>query len=679
MRKQYAGVTWTRTPRSRHSHSFARRSTPAVGARAMGGVARDDVGLLRGDGGARVRGDADDDARGGGSEVFEVSDDQRVMHVEGDAVALMAREGAWDANGGGGDVGAMVGGDVKRVEASDDVRECVARAGAARWRRDVPWTVAYAMCVAFTCAVALVALRSGDLAGYLDATDPTMMNVRAHCDAGDSIAPDFASRNATAAAHALEEVKKLNKAFYGAMYGTVGFMFAIGAFGLRMFQRYGRRMTWGVLITYLMLVASASLGFFIEGSIVSGVACVLLLIFGSTYVITREGREAIESIGTLMTAAGQALAQNPHIFTVTVALALAQMLFASFVLVSTSRLFYNGHLKVNPDKTLRFIGPDAPADESISQCSVVAESAGEEYFAPCCVWETDSWATPFIILAHLFILWTFALCMEIRTYITGGTVARWYFSDTAALGNFKGATADATKNAFGASYGSLCLCSLFSNIVDTMRWVCGAEGQHTWFGTLLSPALVLFEKWTIVFTKYTTIRCAMSGERFLEAGRAVCRLMNNTLFSAFTIWSLPSSLLGTLSFMYSGFWSVLMVAATSSVMRDLDWDAVTSVPGLQMYNEAHTKIVIASYVLLISWGILSFLINVACKSMDACFLCFMMDKENGTVSRVHVYNIFEQMKETERQRKESKMHEQTRARDIELSDSPHHVVESLSE
>lgn len=122
-----------------------------------------------------------------------------------------------------------------------------------------------------------------------------------------------------------------------------------------------------------------------------------------------------------------------------------------------------------------------------------------------------------------------------------------------------------------------------------------------------------------------------------------------------------------------------MVAATSSVMRDLDWDAVTSVPGLQMYNEAHTKIVIASYVLLISWGILSFLINVACKSMDACFLCFMMDKENSTVSRVHVYNIFEQMKETERQRKESKMHEQTRARDIELSDSPHHVVESLSE
>ena len=96
-----------------------------------------------------------------------------------------------------------------------------------------------------------------------------------------------------------------------------------------------------------------------------------------------------------------------------------------------------------------------------------------------------------------------------------------------------------------------------------------------------------------------------------------------------------------------------------------------------MYNVTIGKVVVAMYALIIGWGILSFLLNVMCKSMDACFLCFMMDKEHNSITKHQVYSVFEQMKETERQRKESRLntaHSTAGASSVELSDVSHRVV-----
>ena len=97
-----------------------------------------------------------------------------------------------------------------------------------------------------------------------------------------------------------------------------------------------------------------------------------------------------------------------------------------------------------------------------------------------------------------------------------------------------------------------------------------------------------------------------------------------------------------------------MVAVTSKAIRHLDWDAIKSIPRLEMYNEKFGKIAVALYAVLIGWGILSFMLTVMCKAIDACFLCFMMDKEHNNVTKEQVYSVFEQMKETERRRKELK-------------------------
>ena len=492
---------------------------------------------------------------------------------DNDAVGLLraAKGGTKDD---GRDAG-RAGSEVPTVDVG--AGSCLPRIGAAREHRDTMWRNAYVLYATFVFAVCVMALASGDLTRLVEETNPTLMKTHAHCHPGEAI-PDFALQNATITEHALGEVEKLNNALYGVMFGTAGFMFVSGALLLWMFQRHGKFMTWSVLSIYLLLITFSTIGFFVEGAVESGIVCAILLAIGLTYVITQRGREQIELISKLLQAAGQALAQNPHIFTVTIALTAAQVICVCFLLSSIGSLMYNGQVKSNPDETLTFIGPDAPVDGLKSQCYTTEED-GNEFYAPCCIWEPDSWTYPFLVLTYIFLLWTFALCMEIRTYITGGTVARWYFSDSTD-DDFKGTTIDATKNALGASFGSLCFGSAIATVVDRVRKVCGSEGHHTWLGTLLSPVLLVIEEWTIFVTKYTTIRCAMSGERFYDAGVAVFRLVSNNLFSAFGIWLLPARLLGTLSFMFTGLWSVLMVAATSKVMQNMDWEAVMSIPGL---------------------------------------------------------------------------------------------------
>lgn len=532
------------------------------------------------------------------------------------------------------------------------VIESLRRVGEIRECRDTAWRNIYVLFATFTFAILMVAFASGDLDEFVNKTDPQLMDVHAHCNTGETM-PDFiSSRNRTMTQNASRELNKLNRILYSVIFGTAAFMFLVGTFILWMFQRHGRTMTWGVLVGYLLLITMATIGFFVQGATVSGFVCLVLLAFGSMYVGTQRGREKIELIAKLMKAAGKALAQNPHVFTVTIGLVIAQIALVSFIIVGASHFVYHGKPVVNPHETLTFIGVDAPVDGGKSQCFITADD-GKEYYAPCCVWKADSWTTPFIALTYLFMLWTFSLSVEIRTYITGGTVAHWYFSDSSAT-NSKGTTIDATKNAFGPSFGSLCFGSLVTTIVRRIRAICGPEGHRTVIGHLLSPVLIWVDEWTIFFTKYTTIRCAMSGERFYDAGIAVYRLVSNNLFSAFGIWLLPARLLGTLSLMFTLLWSTLMVAVTSKAIRHLDWDAIKSIPRLEMYNEKFGKIVVALYAVLIGWGILSFMLTVMCKAIDACFLCFMMDKEHNNVTKEQVYSVFEQMKETERRRKELK-------------------------
>lgn len=94
----------------------------------------------------------------------------------------------------------------------------------------------------------------------------------------------------------------------------------------------------------------------------------------------------------------------------------------------------------------------------------------------------------------------------------------------------------------------------------------------------------------------------MSGERFYDAGIALYRLVSSNLFSAFGIWLLPARLLGTLSLMFTILWSILMVTVSSKATQNIDWDAVRSVPRLQMYNETVGKFAVALYAVLIGWG-----------------------------------------------------------------------------
>ena len=579
-----------------------------------------------------------------------------VMTTEADTVGLLgASDGIEEVT-----VSGTSGGVAELFPAMDAVRE----------HRDTIWRNIYVLMSTFVFALLMVAYASGDLSAFVEKTNPMLMKAHAHCNVGESM-PDFLTHDGAISAHALGEVKKLNKVLYGVIFGTMAFMFVLGTFLLWMFQRHGRFMTWTVLTGYLMLITVSTIGFFADGQISLGIVCTILLMIGLTFVSTQRGREKVELVAKLLKAAGKALAQNPHIFTVTIALMFAQIVFFSFILLGSAGFMYHGRLEPNKDPTLTFIGADAPIDSVKSQCYITSED-GKEYYAPCCAWQRESWTTPFLVITYLFALWSYSLCVEIRTYITGGVVTRWYLSDT--VSDFKGTTISATKNAFGPSFGSLCFGSLVTTIVNRIRAICGPEEHRTMIGNLLSPFLIWVDEWTLFFTKYTTIRCALSGERFYDAGMAVYRLVSNNLFSAFGIWLFPARLLVTLSFMFTILWSIIMVAACSKTLRHVDWDAIKTVRGLEVYDETFGKVAVALYALICGFGVLSFMLNVLCKAMDACFLCFMMDKEHNCVSKKQLYSVFEEMKETERRRKEARTNQIASMTAIELPERSDRVV-----
>ena len=72
----------------------------------------------------------------------------------------------------------------------------------------------------------------------------------------------------------------------------------------------------------------------------------------------------------------------------------------------------------------------------------------------CCVWETDGWVPAYVFFALMVALWTAMLAAEMRTFIIGGSISRWYFAP-AGTTRFVGTTREFVSHALGPSFGSL--------------------------------------------------------------------------------------------------------------------------------------------------------------------------------------------------------------------------------
>ncbi|KAK9832158.1 hypothetical protein WJX74_000937 [Apatococcus lobatus] len=250
----------------------------------------------------------------------------------------------------------------------------------------------------------------------------------------------------------------------------------------------------------------------------------------------------------------------------------------------------------------------------------------------CCSWQVDSYGRSFAAFATIVMLWTTLLVKEIRVFVTSGVVAQWYFSPAGT--STQGSTKRAWGHALGPSFGSLSigsailtLVALVRNMIEQARQKAAEEGQAAGIVTsLLACFAEVFFQLVEFLTKFTTIRCAISGEAFLQAGKNAVDLLKRNALNTGAVWFFPQLILSVTAFTLAG---ALGLAVGLGVR--LTW------PDHDSVKTAAIALGVISLVLALV--VLLFLGNILLDVVDATYFCYAMDLDAQAVTRADIHDV----------------------------------------
>lgn len=255
---------------------------------------------------------------------------------------------------------------------------------------------------------------------------------------------------------------------------------------------------------------------------------------------------------------------------------------------------------------------------------------------PCCGWKPDSWVMPYVTFVMLVALWTNMIAAEMRTFVVGGAIGRWYFAPIGTR-SFKGTTREFVSHAFGASFGSLAFGGLVLTGVQILRNLNErlrreSRGAMAILACIVTAVMDCVAELIETVTKFATIQCALTGEALCDAGREVTRLLKDNFLSAVRVWWLPEMLLNTAAILAALFYGTIVGTVV---------DIGDRVPKQ-----------IAIYVGLIAaistLAVLGFLFSVLLTCIDAVFICYARDKDSNTITKPDVVQIYDEVTEKTR-------------------------------
>jgi len=402
---------------------------------------------------------------------------------------------------------------------------------------------------------------------------------------------------------------------------------ALGTCALALFRRHPRATTWGMIYVQIASMATLSVMSFAQGSIFGGVIFGLFAGFFAYWM--RATRDRVELVAKLLGAASTALRDNPHLITTSafagVGVALTSVAFLSCVYAA----FMNGSI--------------APASFAAHDAATGACYGGVDGTerVPCCVWETDGWVPVYVFFALLGALWTTMLAAEMRTFIIGGSISRWYFAP-AGTTRFVGTTREFVSHALGPSFGSLAFGGLVLTGVTILRNMNErlrreSRGAMAVLACVVTALMDCLAEVIEQVTKFATIQCAITGDAFCDAGREVTRLLKDNFLPAIRVWWLPEMILNTAALVIAIFYA-FVVGTTVAVAKRDEGQAGTTV--------ASVVAVIAGVATLF---VLGFLFSVLLTCVDACFLCYARDKDENVISKPELVAIYDEVTEKTRE------------------------------
>ena len=507
---------------------------------------------------------------------------------------------------------------------SDDQISSVATDATERPARDVGFKRAFVTCVVVTLAGGGLAFTgvSAD-AGRLNEDETLKAYASCHAENGSGTRRRslLASGDVPDDAEVGASLSDARPYVIAAVLGAV----ALGTCALALFRRHPRATTWGMIYVKIASLATLSVMLFSQGSILGGVLFALFAGFFAYWM--RATRDRVELVAKLLGAASTALRDNPHLITTSVFASIGVALAAVAFLSCVYAAFMNGSI--------------APANFTRHDAGACYGGVDGTERVACCVWETDGWVPAYVFFALMVALWTAMLAAEMRTFIIGGSISRWYFAP-AGTTRFVGTTREFVSHALGPSFGSLAFGGLVLTGVTILRNMNErlrreSRGAAAVLACVFTALMDCLAEVIEQVTKFATIQCAITGDAFCDAGREVTRLLKDNFLPAVRVWWLPEMILNTAALIVALFYAFIVGTTVAVAKRD-EGEAGESVATLVA--------IIAGVATLF---VLGFLFSVLLTCVDACFLCYARDKDENVISKPDLVAIYDEVTEKTRE------------------------------
>ncbi|KAM5550042.1 CTL-like protein [Rosa sericea] len=253
---------------------------------------------------------------------------------------------------------------------------------------------------------------------------------------------------------------------------------------------------------------------------------------------------------------------------------------------------------------------------------IAAEESDDEVYS--CVWKQDSWVPAYYALAILTMLWSLTVMVESQVYVISGTVAQWYFTKEDSTP--KRIIRSSLRNAFGPSFGTVCLSGLLICVVRMVRTIVdGArkEGSGGILNLMLRCCVNALLSAIDFLNKFTIIFAAITGESYCSSARMTYELLKRNLLSAVFVETISTRLLVGIIFVLSALYAIVACAILKAVSN----------LGVGAYFVAAL-----AWVLLIL--VLGFFVLVLDNVIDTVYVCYAIDRDRGEVCKQDVHEVY---------------------------------------
>lgn len=411
-----------------------------------------------------------------------------------------------------------------------------------------------------------------------------------------------------------DDLGKMIASTWWLILGGVAGSFFMGLAYITLFRKHAQFMVNLTVNFQIALPALVGVGLLFSGAALPALAMFLIAsLFAFVFYMFKA---QLELCSRLLTVTSSSLRDNPSIIVFVVLLKLALLVVSIPLLVMLAVSFQNGTLVRNPAF-------------DTGKGSTCLDDKGEPL--TCCVFENDPWVLPYVLLGAAVLLWTVKLGFEIRLFTIAGCISQWYFAPYGDVLATKGSLVCSFQQAVGPQFGSLCLGSLILTVVQVVQQFAeqvrnGNSGNF--FSYLLSSVASCVMEIVKFFTRFATIRLAITGESFCTAARDAYDMLTRNLMSAYSVWWIPPMVLRMAAFVTSAIWGILCFLISWGVLAPEKGDGLSAAAVVGVISFVSSMVVLAFFITI--------MINI----VEVVYFCYAMDKDACTVTHPEIHEVY---------------------------------------